>query len=185
MVLFCKPRVCGEKSSGSVCMPGHAGSPPRMRGKVIHSLCDRPQRGITPAYTGKRNCGRQSRCSTSDHPRVCGEKRGLILRITALQGSPPRMRGKGRTTRPAPARARITPACAGKRKSCAAQKTSAWDHPRMCGEKLGVALLALAFKGSPPHVRGKVLYGSLIGCTAQDHPRMCGEKAFLEQKGPP
>ena len=86
------------------------------------------------------------------------------------------MRGKGRTTRPAPARARITPACAGKRKSCAAQKTSAWDHPRMCGEKLGVALLALAFKGSPPHVRGKVLYGSLIGCTAQDHPRMCGEK---------
>ena len=65
------------------------------------------------------------------------------------------MRGKGRTTRPAPARARITPACAGKRKSCAAQKTSAWDHPRMCGEKLGVALLALAFKGSPPHVRGK------------------------------
>ena len=46
----------------------------------------------------------------------------------------------------------------------------------MCGEKLGVALLALAFKGSPPHVRGKVLYGSLIGCTAQDHPRMCGEK---------
>ena len=87
------------------------------------------------------------------------------------------MRGKGRTTRPAPARARITPACAGKRKSCAAQKTSAWDHPRMCGEKLGVALLALAFKGSPPHVRGKVLYGSLIGCTAQDHPRMCGEKA--------
>ena len=89
------------------------------------------------------------------------------------------MRGKGRTTRPAPARARITPACAGKRKSCAAQKTSAWDHPRMCGEKLGVALLALAFKGSPPHVRGKVLYGSLIGCTAQDHPRMCGEKGLF------
>ena len=96
-----------------------------------------------------------------------------------MWGSPPRMRGKGRTTRPAPARARITPACAGKRKSCAAQKTSAWDHPRMCGEKLGVALLALAFKGSPPHVRGKVLYGSLIGCTAQDHPRMCGEKTMV------
>ena len=86
------------------------------------------------------------------------------------------MRGKGRTTRPAPARARITPACAGKRKSCAAQKTSAWDHPRMCGEKLGVALLALAFKGSPPHVRGK---GASKECGAdrtQDHPRMCGEK---------
>ena len=94
------------------------------------------------------------------------------------------MRGKGRTTRPAPARARITPACAGKRKSCAAQKTSAWDHPRMCGEKLGVALLALAFKGSPPHVRGKVLYGSLIGCTAQDHPRMCGEKHHRRHKRP-
>ena len=92
---FCKPRVCGEKSSGSVCMPGHAGSPPRMRGKVIHSLCDRPQRGITPAYAGKSQTAGTPCSSVRDHPRMCGEK--------------PRIPGIRRT------KFGITPAYAGKR----------------------------------------------------------------------
>ena len=73
----------------------------------------------------------------------------------------------------------VSPAYAGKSPARFSSPRRCRDHPRMCGEKLGVALLALAFKGSPPHVRGKVLYGSLIGCTAQDHPRMCGEKVQL------
>ena len=50
---------------------------------------------------------------------------------------------------------RITPACAGKSSPGLSDMHANGDHPRMCGEKLGVALLALAFKGSPPHVRGK------------------------------
>ena len=92
--------------------------------------------------------------------------------------------------------ARITPAYAGKRKSCAAQKTSAWDHPRMCGEKFPAVPVRLPALGSPPRMRGKesiaVGIGDGIGitpayagksflqrtaqCRCQDHPHVCGEK---------
>ena len=115
MVLFCKPRVCGEKSSGSVCMPGHAGSPPRMRGKVIHSLCDRPQRGITPAYAGKSQTAGTPCSSVRDHPRMCGEKVRYAINIENKMGSPPRMRGKACVKPCCLSCVGITPAYAGKR----------------------------------------------------------------------
>ena len=46
----------------------------------------------------------------------------------------------------------------------------------MCGEKPKLIELARPYKGSPPHVRGKVL--RLLGFlrSSEDHPRMCGEK---------
>ena len=91
---------------------------------------------------------------------------------------------------------RITPAYAGKRKSCAAQKTSAWDHPRMCGEKLATGSRTRKAAGSPPHVRGKEsekpdcddkrrITPACAGKSGnqprlmpmrRDHPRMGGEK---------
>ena len=93
----------------------------------------------------------------------------------------------------------ITPAYAGKRKSCAAQKTSAWDHPRMCGEKLATGSRTRKAAGSPPHVRGKesekpdcddkrritpACAGKRPAASApvsgqRDHPRMCGEKRLV------
>ena len=106
------------------------------------------------------------------------------------------MRGKGRTTRPAPARARITPAYAGKRKRMVQSSSPPQDHPRMCGKKPKVMNLVLVRPGSPPHVRGKELRTAFKPCRlgitpacagksgkgshrtdrGQDHPRMCGEK---------
>ena len=112
---FVSPAYAGKSHSYLNSTFLNLGSPPRMRGKGLHHRADRGGSGITPAYTGKRNCGRQSRCSTSDHPRVCGEKRGLILRITALQGSPPRMRGKVEVHCHTIFDVGITPAYAGKR----------------------------------------------------------------------
>ena len=69
------------------------------------------------------------------------------------------------------------------------------DHPRRCGENLMHLLLALFVKGSPPQVRGKLLFSNIdflrqritpagAGKTMQkrsvciapkDHPRRCGE----------
>ena len=94
---------------------------------------------------------------------------------------------------------RITPAYAGKRKSCAAQKTSAWDHPRMCGEKLATGSRTRKAAGSPPHVRGKEsekpdcddkrrITPACAGKSGnqprlmpmrRDHPRMGGEKRHV------
>ena len=70
---------------------------------------------------------------------------------------------------------RITPAYAGKRKSCAAQKTSAWDHPRMCG-KAGYWVKDAQGRGITPACAGKRKRKTGLRRQAKDHPRMCGEK---------
>ena len=55
------PRVCGEKLKRESALSPLAGSPPRMRGKVVSLPCLRLLSRITPAYAGKshifRNCG--------------------------------------------------------------------------------------------------------------------------------
>ena len=48
------PRVCGEKHRSLLGDPGRLGSPPRMRGKVYRQQVAAKDRGITPAYAGKR-----------------------------------------------------------------------------------------------------------------------------------
>lgn len=158
MVLFCKPRVCGEKLYTPCVIAPSVGSPPRMRGKgydVVSRLC---RVRITPACAGKRDKTGWTTTCPRDHPRMCGEKRGLILRITALQGSPPRMRGKALENGGGSLDVRITPACAGKSHFATNFHLNKRDHPRMCGEKWDKLPREIKQKGSPPHVRGKGLY---------------------------
>ena len=108
------PRVCGEKSYESRHTGERLGSPPRMRGKVVHGGLHRVHLGITPAYAGKSVALGQFRGFIEDHPRVCGEKLTFCRFRQTFKGSPPRMRGKeGRHIPPAHA-LRITPAYAGK-----------------------------------------------------------------------
>ena len=98
----------------------------------------------------------------------------------------------------------VSPAYAGKRKSCAEQKTSAWDHPRVCGEKLYTPCVIAPSVGSPPRMRGKgydvvsrlcrvritpACAGKSEQCggtgtTDWDHPRMCGEKYKIKKRYP-
>ena len=112
------PRVCGEKRRVRSWRALLLGSPPRMRGKVVLSSENPLCRGITPAYAGKRrSIGRLSQ-PTRDHPRVCGEKPNDAARLSGFAGSPPRVRGKAPELPPAVQRHGITPACAGKRRSC-------------------------------------------------------------------
>ena len=47
------PRLCGEKTTGRCQSTEKQGSPPPMRGKVLHSLFRFPYSRITPAYAGK------------------------------------------------------------------------------------------------------------------------------------
>ena len=108
------PRVCGKKAVTRYFRLDTAGSPPRMRGKVIcgHHLAHNP--GITPAYAGKSSAHNAASVIRKDHPRVCGEKSTTSEDAGSLPGSPPRMRGKGSRMTRATSMVGITPACAGK-----------------------------------------------------------------------
>ncbi len=108
------PRVCGEKAFMAFCRNCAVGSPPRMRGKVCFLGCISVLTGITPAYAGKSAQLEGASPLAQDHPRVCGEKRDFSRLPPFLQGSPPRMRGKGERKRRHSNPRGITPAYAGK-----------------------------------------------------------------------
>ena len=131
-----------------------------------------------------------------DHPRVCGEKSGLMRSNATGTGSPPRVRGKDVSGADATPWIRITPACAGKSFTSMKCFRAIQDHPRVCGEKTEIAYVVFLSEGSPPRVRGKAYRikphcvnaritpacagkrSSVCkhGRTGKDHPRVCGEK---------
>ena len=66
------------------------------------------------------------------------------------------MRGKVDEVHEMKDNVRITPAYAGKSSCPLIQMLFAWDHPRLCGEKVKKNTLTDSKKGSPPPMRGKV-----------------------------
>ena len=68
-----------------------------MRGKVGVTDGDYIAAGITPAHAGKSRVCRPDAEAVWDHPRACGEKIHTPPFHQQRMGSPPRMRGKGRT----------------------------------------------------------------------------------------
>ena len=151
---------------------------------------------VSPAYAGKSSCLWWRKWPCRDHPRVCGEKLNTHLTFPPSSGSPPRMRGKALPPPAVVVPLGITPACAGKSICSALYHSFDWDHPRMCGEKFKLRGRTFSRLGSPPHVRGKVLFWFVMlpqyritpACAGKsmrtstthflpwDHPRMCGEK---------
>ena len=147
-----------------------------MRGKVIFGcFCRFPMR-ITPAYAGKRCKPEKRQDCRQDHPRLCGEKVPMAIKLYLLVG--------------------ITPAYAGKRQRKHVRHAKPWDHPRLCGEKTVKSHRACQAVGSPPPMRGKVrtdriatdrdrITPAYAGKSVwlhwstgagEDHPRLCGEK---------
>ena len=149
------PRVCGEKAYGNNYHLPDQGSPPRMRGKGNRRILERQAQGITPAYAGKSHSNISYSDVFGDHPRVCGEKAPDAALQRRVVGSPPRMRGKGLFAVKARDAVGITPAYAGKRAPFQKKSTPGRDHPRVCGEKLGLAQIPGSVLGSPPRMRGK------------------------------
>ena len=113
-----------------------------MRGKVPilsqGALCQ----GITPAYAGKSRGIPPFWRSTQDHPRLCGEKETLhdLTRVGA--GSPPPMRGKVIVLVKFSNFLWITPAYAGKSGNVGESGFYRRDHPRLCGEKHALLIIA-------------------------------------------
>ena len=156
------PRVCGEKTSTATGFRFPTGSPPRVRGKAFGISSKTVARGITPACAGKRSRSNRTRLRPWDHPRVCGEKNYVDYNDCFDWGSPPRVRGKVHKRLYRRIGARITPACAGKSFDPRVSVFAVGDHPRVCGEKKVFSGFGVACQGSPPRVRGKVVFVSFF-----------------------
>ena len=127
-----------------------------MRGKACEMFLEKSRYGITPAYAGKRALRASWKCLLEDHPRLCGEKYVFTFIDFQFEGSPPPMRGKGRSSRKVIPNSRITPAYAGKSSGNGLIPVPSWDHPRLCGEKPSQTTASRYKRGSPPPMRGKV-----------------------------
>ena len=194
------PRVCGEHPVGVLMVCFRLGSSPRMRGtpptmqEVVHAV------GIIPAYAGNTPCGtvRSARCR--DHPRVCGEH-SLYNRIRQrMEGSSPRMRGTRFLRRIVVWAIGIIPAYAGNTIPQFHMLNIPRDHPRVCGEHVGIVHRLINPKGSSPRMRGTPFCTSSLRPASRiipayagntfrlsraavwrgDHPRVCGEHPALQ-----
>ena len=136
MALSDHPRICGEKKGKMEEKMKYTGSPPHMRGKGHEKEIRIHVTGITPAYAGKSLIAIRSKACRWDHPRICGEKTGLVVPLLKQAGSPPHMRGKDTNARRLGIKQGITPAYAGKSRILMVSLKSIEDHPRICGEKV-------------------------------------------------
>ena len=171
------PRVCGEKDLELSAETVGLGSPPRMRGKEKAVEVWPDYTGITPAYAGKSPSAIPAHWLRRDHPRVCGEKTLLSLRLEAITGSPPRMRGKALSNEFEFYPRGITPAYAGKRRLPAAPDIASQDHPRVCGEKLRRKSSRQNLRGSPPRMRGKAVSADFLFLQFRITPAYAGKSS--------
>ena len=166
-----------------------------MRGPLRHGRCRPEPPGITPAYAGTTNFGISAKDAFKDHPRVCGDHHGVNGIVDGYSGSPPRMRGPPSAPGGLPEPVRITPAYAGTTSSPRRIRREIRDHPRVCGDHLGITSLASIPWGSPPRMRGPLEEPEAVqesiritpayagttatstadGRMAKDHPRVCGD----------
>ena len=109
------PRVCGEQTSALTPYWAYSGSSPRVRGAVTYSVELELRNGIIPACAGSSRLTRRSRCSSRDHPRVCGEQVDERVHDCVPPGSSPRVRGAACASIQDRERTGIIPACAGSR----------------------------------------------------------------------
>ena len=109
-------------------------------------------------------------------PRLCGEKSLPEVHWSMILGSPPPMRGKAVTHGIITKVYGITPAYAGKRRCGQHSGLSLQDHPRLCGEKGQSQKSAWLPQGSPPPMRGKVLYIQIINHFTRITPAYAGKR---------
>ena len=179
-------------NSSAVISPG---SSPRVRGKRRQDRARRCNLRLIPARAGKTHEHGVAVVDDGAHPRACGENDAAPVRVRAMFGSSPRVRGKRPRRRARAQEDRLIPARAGKTRSVCAAARRERAHPRACGENVASASEWGGTTGSSPRVRGKpsmksaaILAHGLIPARAGKttaassavssggaHPRACGE----------
>ena len=88
------------------------------------------------------------------------------------------MRGKVSSSFMPGSTKRITPAYAGKRKNMKILVVETQDHPRLCGEKHNISAKLGLIQGSPPPMRGKVSFTTLLTLFIGITPAYAGKSSL-------
>ena len=180
------------------CGSGGGRAHPRVRGDVVAPAPPAaPRWGLTPACAGTSAAAatvwlgvrahprvrgdvppgrRHGRRGDRAHPRVRGDVRRHFDGFAALEGSPPRARGRPRHGAPHRCVSGLTPACAGTSARTAASFDSRRAHPRVRGDvprtpprsrpshgltpacagtSVELERIDTMYRGSPPRARGR------------------------------
>ena len=148
------PRVCGEHLYLLLLALVIVGSSPRMRGTLQSGRVHFVDFGIIPAYAGNTIIHNSYPLIHRDHPRVCGEHFIYSMAFAGVKGSSPRMRGTRLFHPPRRPPTGIIPAYAGNTWWAISPAPTAWDHPRVCGEHVGLVAHVCEYEGSSPRMRG-------------------------------
>ena len=87
------PRVCGERRWDEVIEALDTGSSPRVRGTALTRTPGESMGRFIPACTGNESDRPIKRSPSAVHPRVCGERLGILSQPGHHGGSSPRVRG--------------------------------------------------------------------------------------------
>ena len=188
------PRACGANAVDVDGFVVHAGSSPRVRGKLYTHAVHVHAARIIPARAGQTVELLEAKAPRTDHPRACGANPSDRGSRVWCPGSSPRVRGKHGYRLGHLGHGRIIPARAGQTAAHVYDIRKGADHPRACGANDVSPRDGGASDGSSPRVRGKLEHA--VGDTAQiriiparagqtsgwrgsrrfrpDHPRACG-----------
>ncbi len=135
-------------------MVAQSGSAPRVRGTPAEARSRPGLRRFSPACAGnaapRRTCSRR----LTVQPRVCGERRSCRFRKPRCSGSAPRVRGTRFARAFVLISSRFSPACAGNAMNFFQLAFELAVQPRVCGERVLIAVPAQRVAGSAPRVRG-------------------------------
>ena len=168
-------RVCGADDTTDTPFSKVVGSPPRVRSRRRQQNRHDAGRRITSACAEQTSPRSPSGNPRRDHLRVCGADPLAVGVGHASEGSPPRVRSRRPPVQPPTAQRGITSACA---EQTPLPRTSAcrrWDHLRVCGADLQIAVGMGLLTGSPPRVRSR------LGLQRHQHARRRITSACAEQ----
>ncbi len=197
------PRACGANAVDVDGFVVHAGSSPRVRGKLYTHAVHVHAARIIPARAGQTVELLEAKAPRTDHPRACGANPSDRGSRVWCPGSSPRVRGKHGYRLGHLGHGRIIPARAGQTAAHVYDIRKGADHPRACGANHDVDIPQQRDTGSSPRVRGKPTIVNqsftksriiparagqtrpLAVCSTvvADHPRACGANDVSPRDG--
>jgi len=129
------PRVCGERTKGTLMVEVSRGSSPRVRGTEYSVSTARHQYRFIPACAGNGRAASNLWPTVAVHPRVCGEREETNTLCKVTLGSSPRVRGTAKRMAVSKWSRRFIPACAGNGAPLSRSHHELAVHPRVCGER--------------------------------------------------